>query len=472
MEALSECASVVKTLWALLIGSYYFSAAQRRAFDDFMDSVEWPSKIGRLPKKLATKGGLRKADEFRRLITVLPMALWFVWKGQDDSIPNDAEPIPDDSSYVEDHIRSRQKIFELTVLLSAASRLLTSWSLTLEDVKHGQTLLQRYCQGLLRLAVQLKPNHHFCMHYERCFQLYGPAYAWWLFAYERFNGILEKVQINCHPEDYETILARFWTRRHRLYEMVEFMPEDITERERTIINDMCQSVGNHGTLLAIEAMLAHEIRYTTGKQQHRRVDLHAIKSIPGLYFLMLDFARTCWPHLRLTSDQEPEPGGYPFLYDRVAETLPFVYRNGLKFGCETAKRTKADRFAFVKFGDSCIPCRLEYLFRLTVKDEEPRLCAAVAPMVADEAIPVMPWDEYALELGTFTAYADKFGPFCVVAIEQIVAPMALCKLRARSQLYPYTPMDLWVAILYDRTGTEEDGDEAEEEGQVRSAELT
>lgn len=150
------------------------------------------------------------------------MALWAVWKSPDDSIPESAEPIPEDSKYTEDHVRSRLKLFQLSILLSAASRLLTSWSITLDDVRHGQLLLQRYCQGLLRLGVPLKPNHHFSMHYERYFRLYGPAYAWWLFAYEQFNGILEKVNINNRPEDYETILARFWTRMHRIYELVCF----------------------------------------------------------------------------------------------------------------------------------------------------------------------------------------------------------------------------------------------------------
>jgi hypothetical protein len=171
--------------------------------------------------QLATKGGIRKADEFRRLITILPMALWAVWKDPgDDSIPEHAEPIPEASNYEEDHQRSRKSIYDLTVLLSAASRLFTSWTITLDDVVHAQRLLQRYCQGLLRLGVHLQPNHHFAMHYERYYRLYGPCYAWWLFAYERFNGILENVNINNHSEDYELILTRFWTRLHRLHEMV------------------------------------------------------------------------------------------------------------------------------------------------------------------------------------------------------------------------------------------------------------
>ncbi|KAG8698713.1 hypothetical protein FRC08_005754 [Ceratobasidium sp. 394] len=71
----------------------------------------------------------------------------------------------------------------------------------------------------------------------------------------------------------------------------------------------------------------------------------------------------------------------------------------------------------------------------------------------------MPWDEYALELGAFTAHADRFSSPFIVSIEQITAPMALCKLNARSRAYPHAPLGLWIAILYDRTGTEEPEDE-------------
>jgi hypothetical protein len=157
-----------------------------------------------------------------------------------------------------------------------------------------------------------------------------------------------------------------------------------------MVNQMCKTVGSRGTTLATEAMFAKETRYITGKRS-QRVDLHSTP-VPGLYFLMLDFARTCWPDLQLTSDLEPEPGGYPFIYNKVAETLPFVYRNGIRFGCESTKRTQADKLAFVQFGNSFVPCRIEYLFRITVEKKEPRICAVVAQMVADDHIPAMPWD--------------------------------------------------------------------------------
>lgn len=173
---------------------------------------------------------------------------------------------------------------------------------------------------------------------------------------------------------------------------VRFLPEGVGERERSIIDEMYKSVGNKGTTLTTEAMLAQETQYTTQKHSTRPINLHSLP-ISGLYYKMLDFACTRWPDLHLKSDLDLAPGGYPFIYDRVAEMLPFVHRNGIKFGCATAKQTQADRFAFVKFNSLLVPCKIEYIFRLTVKDKTPQMCAVVAQMVADEEIPEMPWDE-------------------------------------------------------------------------------
>lgn len=36
------------------------------------------------------------------------------------------------------------------------------------------------------------------MHYSLFFCLFGPLYAWWIFEFEWFNGLLEKVKLNGH----------------------------------------------------------------------------------------------------------------------------------------------------------------------------------------------------------------------------------------------------------------------------------
>ena len=36
---------------------------------------------------------LKKADEWRRLLTITPVLLWWCWKGENDEIPDAAPPI-------------------------------------------------------------------------------------------------------------------------------------------------------------------------------------------------------------------------------------------------------------------------------------------------------------------------------------------------------------------------------------------
>jgi hypothetical protein len=73
------------------------------------------------------------------------------------------------------------------------------------------------------MRIKMRPNHHLAMHYSLFFQLFGPVYAWWLFAFERFNGLLEKVKLNGHANGVmELTLMCAWLERHRLYELVAY----------------------------------------------------------------------------------------------------------------------------------------------------------------------------------------------------------------------------------------------------------
>jgi hypothetical protein len=167
-----------------------------------------------------TTGSTKKADEWRRLLTILPVVLWFVWRDNLDKIPAGAPRVPTDAKQKPTFVRCRKKLYDALLLLCTASSLLSCWNVALSSLHRGQTLLQWYCQALLRLKVPLSPNHHWAMHYEVIFRRFGPAYAWWVYAYERFNGLLQKVNLNYHEGEMESTLMRFWVRMHRLYELV------------------------------------------------------------------------------------------------------------------------------------------------------------------------------------------------------------------------------------------------------------
>lgn len=112
-------------------------------------------------------------------------------------------------------------MYRLSLYLATAERTLGSRSITVNDARRGVKYLQQYCQLALSLGIPLKPNHHLAMHYVDMFKRFGPVYGWWLFAFERFNGYLEDVNLNGHAGgEMERTILRGWITKHRTYELV------------------------------------------------------------------------------------------------------------------------------------------------------------------------------------------------------------------------------------------------------------
>ncbi|KAF8594834.1 hypothetical protein BDV93DRAFT_565008 [Ceratobasidium sp. AG-I] len=429
---------IVNDLWtSVLMRGYYFTATQRRDLDVFLETVVWPGHIGRLPKNPCEHGGLRKADEWRRLISVLPVALWAVWGNAEGKIPPGAPPVPPKGTPPEFQ-RCQATLYRLVVLLSAASRLLTTWAVQMPDIHRAQTYLQFFCQGLLQMNVRMKPNHHYCMHYEATFQRFGPAYAWWLFAYERYNGLLESVNTNGKIEDISTTLMRFWIRMHRLLEYVESIPDGVTEQEKDIISSLCFARRNCGTLLETSANLS-DGHLLEAPKFAAPLDLHSLG--PGIYSLFLAFAQSTWPQLNFSHEQDYNQAGNLFLAKKVARHLNFIKRSGIRFGSSSSAQTDADRYVLARLDGRQVPCQIEWLVRLQVAHEDVFLCAVVSPFVSDHNIMRTPWDLYASDLGYNIAYANHLGAKVIIPALDIVSPVALA---------PVPTQQVWVAIAYDR----------------------
>ncbi|KAG6875879.1 hypothetical protein C0993_006940 [Termitomyces sp. T159_Od127] len=82
------------------------------------------------------------------------------------------------------------------------------------------------------------------MHYIQVFKRFGPAYAWWLFLFERFNGELEKVNLNGHAAgEMELTLLHDWGLKQRLKELVLSLPADTTLQEHNLVQYI---IAHHG----------------------------------------------------------------------------------------------------------------------------------------------------------------------------------------------------------------------------------
>jgi len=192
--------------------------------------------------KLGENQSLKKADEWRRLLTIMPVLLWYAWHNCDGKIPDSAPPIVPNEKITKRHSQNRKKLYEAALLLCAAVRLLATRTITLHQGQTGQDFLACFCQALLALGVLLVINHHLLMHLYDMLYAFGLIYAWWLFAFECFNGMMEKVKHNGHDGgQMETTLLWNWVQTQLIYELLISLPPDAHEHERTMLNNVIES---------------------------------------------------------------------------------------------------------------------------------------------------------------------------------------------------------------------------------------
>ena len=70
--------------------------------------------------------------------------------------------------------------------------------LSLSDIQLADTLLLQFCKQVERMygAAIITPNMHMHCHLKQCILDYGSIYGFWLFSFERYNGIFESFPTN------------------------------------------------------------------------------------------------------------------------------------------------------------------------------------------------------------------------------------------------------------------------------------
>ncbi|KAF8147206.1 hypothetical protein B0H34DRAFT_642700, partial [Crassisporium funariophilum] len=178
----------------MLPGAGGINSAKNR-FENLINSIRWPSHVTQLPKNMGENHSLKKADEWRCLLTVTPVLLWYTWRDDHDDLPDSAPTISPNKKISTNHSRNRRKLYKAALLLCAGVRLPATRTITLLQAQ----------------AVLLVINHHLSIHLYDMVRLYGPVYGWWLFAFERFNGMFEKVNHTGHDgSQMESTLLRNW----------------------------------------------------------------------------------------------------------------------------------------------------------------------------------------------------------------------------------------------------------------------
>ncbi|KAH9935806.1 hypothetical protein B0H21DRAFT_878742 [Amylocystis lapponica] len=405
----------------VLIKGCLLDAGGWRTLQDCVNSIVWPSTIGRLPTNLGENRTLQKCDQLRRWCNIQSTVLWICWRGHTDKIGRRAPPIPSQNKNPPTFKRDLQRIYTLILYLSVAERILAAKAISMEEVRRGQRYLQQYCQGLLALGVNLVPNHHMSMHYTQMFERFGPAYAWWLFAFERCNGEQEDVNLNGHAfGEMELTLIRNWIGKHRLFELRGTL-RTATEPERRLINRLMTKQGiQRGTLRTHIAGFTGGTRILQPKAAKRYTDIRKLPHA-NIYPLLLEYARSQWPQLNVVDDFTALPNSTPLIGSQCIKTLPFIYKEGIRYGSSVDLRSRADRFACVDFeSGGRTPCHLLYHFVL------------------------------ATDLGIYTVYQEKYTEIEIISSQQLAAAVALIPVTLNSP----PDVNIWIVHSLDRTGIE------------------
>jgi len=292
-------------------------------------------------------------------------------------------------------------MYSALLKLCAGVRIIASRAISMAQAHPGQDFFRQYCIALQRLGIHLTINHHLSTHYCKFIKLFGPVYGWWLFAFERFNGMLEKVKHNGHDGGrMELTLMRHWVMTHLLYEYLLALPDDEEHKhERKYIDKIIQQEGREArgsmmTELAIyraEALVDHvSLPRRLGKPFNVASILPDSDGIA--YRLLLHYLQELWPDLNIIDDASIQDGT-PFYRSKAVRPVAYIRKDGIRYGSSINKRTKADSFAFISDGsDRRVPVEIVALLSVTLGEKAPHVCALIRRMSRDNNIPEFPWD--------------------------------------------------------------------------------
>ena len=185
-----------------------------------IDSVNPPTKLGRIPRKVSAGFQSFTADEWKYWILIYSV---YVLHGV----------IPDS------HYKCWCTFVECCQLFCLPV-------ITTDHVEKAHSLLMKFCISFESLYGKefCTPNMHMSCHLKDCILDFGPLSSFWCFAFERYNGTLESFHKSwCGPEKQMF---------HKLTNLQHLLSCDLTDlyKHDDLIRNLCSSIDlvqKHGT---------------------------------------------------------------------------------------------------------------------------------------------------------------------------------------------------------------------------------
>ncbi|KAI9057624.1 hypothetical protein FKP32DRAFT_1583373 [Trametes sanguinea] len=171
----------------------FTSDVLKKVRDDIVATV-LPSWMEKAPSNFGSSShGKLKADQWRTVGTVnLIITLVRLWGSSDATV-------------------EEREVLDNFVHLICAVDLASRRSMTASRAASYDRHMEAYLRGLRAIYNHtLVPNHHLALHLYPLLVAFGPVHGWWAFPFERYNGILQRLNTNSRPADLPATFMRAW----------------------------------------------------------------------------------------------------------------------------------------------------------------------------------------------------------------------------------------------------------------------
>lgn len=188
----------------------YFKKKDLIEIQSKIDKFVAPVSVGRIPHKIASGFAHLTADQFRLWVTVYSTV---VLKGM----------------ISEEEMNCWQNFV-------LACNIIYSKSVRKTNVEKMDTYLLRFSKGAQKLYGNnfITPNMHMNCHIADCIYDFGPVYAFWLYSFERYNGLLGAIKTN--NKNIEEQIMNTFTRNS--YAKNQTMNPDVINPNDAVVLDL------------------------------------------------------------------------------------------------------------------------------------------------------------------------------------------------------------------------------------------
>ena len=153
-----------------------------------MERTTLPGWINRGPRNFGSAShGKVSADHWRTVFTInLVITLVHLWGTSGAT-------------------KSKMDLLENFIALVTLIWFATSRITSERHIKIVESQLQVYYQTLTALGATFYPSYLMTFHIPQCLRLFGPVHGWWSFPYERYNGIIQRLNHNGKIDEHSFV---------------------------------------------------------------------------------------------------------------------------------------------------------------------------------------------------------------------------------------------------------------------------